>query len=243
MPVDPSPQLLGDPDELIVHTFGGDTFKASRRTHAHLWETQRLLGIFRAGAFIRVIQPPYNSSVPASAGTHDKDGCLDIEIVGWDDWYDESEFLRACGWADWVRNPLQGFGWHHHMISRGTPENRLGDLVPAQLDDFNRHALGLKGQHNSGSDPQCFDRFGKLKHSIAPIFNYADWRKDYVMTEEDFQRIATMIDNKLDAAVNRIADAVMMENVDTIETGPDKGKKVTAKAALRQTSRGHREVL
>lgn len=243
----PPPILIGDPDELITTSFGGKTFKGSRRTHTHLWETQRVLSIFRDGATIRIIQPCYNTGVVASAGTHDKDAVVDIEILGWDDWYAESDFLRTCGWADWVRDPSQGFPWHHHMASRGTPNSRLGSLVPAQLDDFNRHALGLKDQHTSGADPQCFDRAGRLRHSLSPLFNYATWKKDHVMTQEDRDwlkaTMQTMLDGQVEKTAARAADLVMAENVDTIETGPDKGKKVTVKTALRQTSRGHREVL
>ena len=44
-----------------------------------------------------------------------------------------------------------------------------------------------------------------------------------------------MIDNKLTAAVDRIANAVWAENVDTIETGPDKGKKITLTVQVKRT--------
>lgn len=247
---EPPAILLGDPDELIVTTFGGKTFKGSRRTHAHLWETQRRLTIVRPGAIIRTIQPCYNTDVDASAGTHDEDAVVDTEIIGWDDWYAESDFYRSCGWADWVRDPTQGFGWHHHQASRGTPEffsdgrRRLGIFVPGQLDDFNRHALGLKGQHDSGDDPQCFDAAGRLVHTLSPIFDYPAWRRSHEMlNDEDKAWIRTLLEGERPKVAALAAELVHAESIDTIQTGDDKGKKVSAKAALRQTSRGHREVL
>jgi hypothetical protein len=92
-----------------------------------------------------------------------------------------------------VRNPTQGdFDWHHHAIAPGLPLDRYGSLVPAQMDDYRRHALGLKGRHDSGSDPQC--RGG---HTIV-TFNYADWKDEHMpISDDQINDIATKAVNKL----------------------------------------------
>lgn len=68
-----------------------------------------------------MIQPCYNEGVDASAGTHDKDAVLDIEIVGMT-WPRAQKFLRECGWAAFWRHTGSWearSAWHIHMASLG----------------------------------------------------------------------------------------------------------------------------
>lgn len=228
--------LEGPPLERITLTFGGRTSDATRRGFAHLWEFERQAKLRWPGSTFRIIQPAFNTGVPQSAGTHDRADVWDWELLNVDNWYAESSLARDCGLADWVRDPTQGdFGWHHHAISPGLPPDMYGVLVPAQLDDYRRHALGLKGKHDSGSDPQCFAN-GKLTHELTMGFNYEGWKARYtVLNAEDKAWILDALDRKIAAALGPIGNAVMQETVDT----KPNGDKVNARTALRQSYRDH----
>lgn len=162
---------------VVRASFGGQTFRASRRTFAHLRKTNAALQQKHPGCYIRIIQPCYSDPTifTRSAGTHDEDCTLDVEIEGMSSseaqWNAAQMFLRSHGWAAFYRTPAQGFGRHIHMISipPGIATNRptlteinrgftgrgleVGAFVPAQVDDYYNHALGLKGQHDYGTDP------------------------------------------------------------------------------------------
>lgn len=138
-------------------TTSGKTAKMGRRTAAHLDWTIGVLKKRHPEARLEVIQSAYNTGVEKSAGTHDKDKALDVRIVGLG-WWEAQLFLRMCGWAAWFRYPPT-FSEHIHMISLGGPINTpVGIYIPGQIDDYYRHALGLKGQHDSGSDTSPFPR-------------------------------------------------------------------------------------
>lgn len=178
--------------DIITVQFGGKTFRCSRRTAAHLEFTAERLSERHPEARIVVIQPPYNTGVAASAGTHDFDSVLDVQIVGME-WWDAQRFLRECGWAAWVRSPPT-FSWHIHMVSLGYP-GRVGVYVPGQVDDYYRHALGLKGQHNSGADKSWFP-----PDIDATVFNFAEWEAATMpLNKDDLDKIEALLDKKVAA--------------------------------------------
>lgn len=144
---------MSDAAVIETVTIAGRIFRCSRRTAAHLLWTIDELARLHPKARLVIIQAPFNVGVAASAGTHDKDAVLDVEIVGLD-WWNAQAFLRKCGWAAWVRYPPT-FSWHIHMVSLGYP-GEVGIYVPGQVRDYYAHALGLAGQHASGSDPSWF---------------------------------------------------------------------------------------
>lgn len=153
----------------------GVSFRASSRTQQHLLHTIARLAIKHPGARLVILQPCYNTGVEQSAGTHEFDAVLDVEIVGLN-WWDAQRFLRELGWAAWFRHTgkwASPNAWHIHMISLppGIPANptaddvtaafeaiglRVGEFVPGQVDDYYAHALGLKGQHRAGIDHSWF---------------------------------------------------------------------------------------
>jgi len=153
----------------------GQKFKCSRRTAAHIDKTRyrlRKLGEKRKKTYtLRIIQGSFNTSVSASAGTHDYDACLDVQIIGMD-WYEAQKFLRRQGWAAWVRTPAQGFSWHIHMISLPKYKKRfvarVGEWVPGQIDAYYAHNDGLAG----GGSP---DNTWHPKSIINSIFRYNLW--------------------------------------------------------------------
>ena len=143
-----------DPAEVITVTLGDKTFRAGRRTAAHIAWTIAELARERPGAHLHIIQPCYNDGVAASAGTHDLDGVIDVEIVGLTG-LETQTFMRRKGWADWFRTPAQGFPAHNHAVSLGCP-GPVGIFVPGQLEDYRAHAFGLEGMHTPRSDTSWF---------------------------------------------------------------------------------------
>jgi hypothetical protein len=152
----------------------GRKFKCTKRTAAHLDRTKYRLKKKakrdNKNYYIRIIQGCYNTTVEASAGTHDFDACLDIEIVGMD-WYEAQKFLRANGLAAFVRTPAQGFSWHIHMISlppyKTNFVSRVGIYVPGQINDYYDHKNGL-----SSHAP---DNTWHPDNIRKTIFNYRLW--------------------------------------------------------------------
>lgn len=167
--------------EVITATIGGRTFRTGRRTAAHLLWTIKQLERLHPAARLVVIQPTYNVGVAASAGTHDKDSALDVQIVGLD-WWAAQRFLRAHGWAAWVREPPT-FGWHIHMLSLGCP-GPVGIFVPGQVDDYYRHTFGLKDQHNTDLDKSWFP--GDKGKPPWPVGTADQWRRDIAATIFDY---------------------------------------------------------
>lgn len=157
------------------YTIGGKTFRCSRRTYAHILDTQRRLEQNYPGCRLRIIQGCYNTNIRASAGTHDYDCCIDVEVVG-RTWAQGQTFMRNCGWAAWHRSPSQGpWGDHIHAVSLPPSSTNspsltqivaqfrrrgleVGAFVPGQVHDYYNHAIGLAGRHNIGSDKSLFPK-------------------------------------------------------------------------------------
>src|SRR5690242_15597838 len=93
-------------------TVGGKQITGSFRTIAWLDLMQRRC-VKRFGRKFRVIQGPNNTGVPQSAGTHDYDVMVDIDVPGVP-WVDVNHWWRSNGGMGWVRTPAQGFSWHLH---------------------------------------------------------------------------------------------------------------------------------
>jgi hypothetical protein len=179
-----------EPGHASEVTIAGETFRAGNRTAAHLLWTIEELDRRHPGARLRIIQTCFNIGNEASKGTHDKDAVFDVEVVGLT-WMGGQRFLRVCGWAAWFRperfkNGKRVWGDHIHMVSipsglDNTPSladvnNALDDLgievgifVPAQIDDYFAHALGLAGEHEPGLDDSFFPDDIK-----ATIFDYQE---------------------------------------------------------------------
>jgi hypothetical protein len=156
-----------------------------------------------------------------SKGTHDKCACFDVEIVGVP-WYPANRWLRRHGWWGWVRTPAQGaWGWHIHTISAGCPAPKgifvdgAGGTVSSQLDDYRRHALGLKGLHQSNIDPECRTDPG---HGFS-VFDYPAWVQGRWFEMATKADLAEVIDPRFDALNLRVdkLDALDVE-LDTVAT-------------------------
>lgn len=101
----------------------------SLRTIAHL-DHLNTLAKKKFGVGVSVIQPPYNTGVRASAGTHDYDACLDVFIPGVP-WLTAQAFFRANGFGAWWRRRKPRV-WNDHIHGFTLPP-REGKSI---ADDF-----------------------------------------------------------------------------------------------------------
>lgn len=159
---------MGPNDKILWgRTVTGKPAYMGRRTGAHLDHTIEVLARVHPGAKLHIIQSAYNTGVAASAGTHDKDACLDVYIEGLD-WWTSQAFLRKLGWAAWYRYP-PSFGRHIHMISLGYGSAPVGRFVPGQVSDYYNHKTGLVGHKN---DPSWHPA-----DISSTVFDYRDYLK------------------------------------------------------------------
>lgn len=154
-------------------TTAGRPIRGSFRTLCHMNRLNNL-ALRRFGREISVIQPDWNTTVAASAGTHDFDATWDLWIPGVDPWV-QQRFFRANGLGGWMRRPPL-FGWHYHGFTLPPREGQSisddfkvhgfkvgvyvdggyssrGRLVTSsQIADYYNHAFGLSNAHTPGSD-------------------------------------------------------------------------------------------
>jgi len=148
-------------------TTGGKAVTGSFRHICHLNRLNNL-ALRRYGREIEIIQSAYNTTVAASAGTHDYDATVDLYIPGVG-WWEQQRFFRANGLGCWYRHPPL-FGNHIHGFTLPVPEGKyrgddfkmqgtkVGVYVPGQLEDYYNHAFGLANQHRAGSDNSWFPK-------------------------------------------------------------------------------------
>lgn len=151
----------------------------------HICHLNRLnnLAVKRFGVEIVIIQPPFNKTVPASAGTHDFDMVDDLFIPGVS-WWDQQRFFRANGFWCWYRHaPLFGNHIHGGSIPPHTGNSlsdyerggfKVGVYVPGQLQDYYIHAFGLSGQHTPGIDKSWFPK--NIEATIFDLDKYVKFR-------------------------------------------------------------------
>jgi hypothetical protein len=209
---------MSDPAQIITVTLGFKTFQACRFCAAHLEDTIARLGKRFPNAQLIVIQPPWNDGVTASAGTHDKCACFDVQIVGFS-WIAAQNFLRSNGWAAWYRPAIAGlWGDHIHMVSLGCTAPR-GALVPGQVADYYARLDGLKGH---APDPTWHPAdIGRT------IFDFAQWEANMPLNTDDLAAVKLLVDKAVAEAIPSIVNAILKAPVDD-------NPAVNVKTALRQ---------
>lgn len=167
------------PNKRCSLKLNGRTYRAGFRTLCHLNRLDRLARK-KFGEGIVILQPPFNLTVRASAGTHDKDATWDLHIPGVP-WWTQQKFLRANGFGCWYRHPplfgnhIHGFTLppnhggpvHDDFKQLGTKVGKYVDggvstvgrlVTSSQLVDYYNHAFGLSGQHAKGSDKSWYPK-------------------------------------------------------------------------------------
>src|SRR5690606_15237895 len=105
----------------------------------------------KSGVRPTIVQGAYmgSSGAAASAGTHERSGCLDLRT--WDLTEDQrTKWMRAArsiGWAAWYRTSAQGFDPHMHVLLLGEP-----DMHPDARDQEAQYRAGLNGLASRGRD-------------------------------------------------------------------------------------------
>jgi len=157
-PQDPTRMVYWEHESMYGHPV-----KGSLRTISHLdWMSSRAEKIF--GQRIVVIQTAYNTTVPASKGTHDGDACMDWYIPGVP-WWRTQRFGRVHGDGCWYRYP-PSFPNHIHGFTLPTGQRfktKVGiyidggisqfgrQVTSSQLDDYYNHRTGLVGHAHDSS--------------------------------------------------------------------------------------------
>lgn len=173
-PQDPRRMVLWEHESMYGHQV-----KGSLRTIAHLdWMSARAEKRF--GSRIVVIQPPFNTTVAASAGTHDFDACIDWYIPGVP-WYTLQRFGRVHGHGCYYRKPPL-FPNHIHGFTLPVGrrfKTKVGvyidgglslyghQVASSQLSDYYKH-LDALADHSH--DPSWFP-----KNIDGTIFNLATY--------------------------------------------------------------------
>ncbi|GLY69077.1 peptidoglycan-binding protein [Amycolatopsis taiwanensis] len=125
-------------------TYHGVT--VNERTKAMLQAAEGLL----SRQFV-LTQGSYNpGGDPASAGTHDGGGVVDISVSGMTEATQTTvvRTLRQVGFAAWRRTPSQGdWGYHIHAVAVSDT-----DLSPPAQHQVGDYYLGLNGLANRGPD-------------------------------------------------------------------------------------------
>lgn len=164
-------------------TMYGRSIKGSFRTLCHMNRLNNL-SLRRFGVQIVIIQSDWNTTVAASAGTHDRDSVWDCYIPGVS-WWEQQRFFRANGFGCWYRHPPM-FGNHLHGMTLPVPEGRsrgddfaargfrVGVYVPGQLEDYYNHAFGLSGMHSPGSDRSWYPR--DIRDTVFDLSRYVKCR-------------------------------------------------------------------
>jgi hypothetical protein len=140
----------------VVHhvTWNGSTFSAGSYLLAALFALQDWLDRRHPGLYVYVIQGAWNTGVELSAGTHDKDGVVDVAIVsrrtGRRVWLRGQRWLRINHFYAWWRHAGSWFSaslWHFHMIVVGITSAgcSVGYLIPGQISDAQQGRSGLVG--------------------------------------------------------------------------------------------------
>lgn len=175
-----------------------------------------------AGHEFVVTQGSYQSTVAASAGTHDGGGAVDLRWCGHDACI---KALRLAGFAAWHRHPGQS-DWPHHIHAVLVDHPSLAPSAARQVDDYR---AGRNGLANNGTDdgPRITpipvyrwqeEDFDMDKNEARDLFREvlreelaADRKKD----RERMTRLIKMLDKiraeAKDDATKRDLDAVVRE--------------------------------
>lgn len=131
------------PSDYRVVRFRG--VKVNVRTRVMIERAESYMKKMGLGKKLSFSQGSYNTSVAASAGTHDGGGALDIRILGYSSKNADKvvKALRMAGFAAWRRGVADPFAPHIHAIAIG--DKRAAPLARSQVAEYFRGGDGLVG--------------------------------------------------------------------------------------------------
>ena len=134
--------LFGNQRVKIGEYANGSPKYVTRRHYVKIRLAEKKLGYP-----LTVVQGSYNTTVKASAGTHDGGGCLDLTPF---DWERKCRVFRELGDAAWHRPALPGvWSEHIHTVDLGCTD--LKTVAKGQVEDYKKQRDGLKSHRH---DPQ-----------------------------------------------------------------------------------------
>ncbi|MEW5738249.1 MAG: peptidoglycan-binding protein [Myxococcota bacterium] len=140
------------------------------RTREMLQRAERYARAMGAPGRFTVTQGSYNTSVSASAGTHDGGGALDIRISGYSTTTADKmvKALRMAGFAAWRRGVGDGFAPHIHAIAIG--DRQASSIAKSQVREYFQGGDGLVGSRRD-------IHLGSVGHNVGrPV---PDWARRF----------------------------------------------------------------
>jgi hypothetical protein len=180
------------------------------------------------GFGFEVMQGAYNWDVPASAGTHDYDRCID-GFIPRVDWWESQHFLRGvCHQEAYYRYPAVGFPYHIHMISSHKYNTRVGIYVPRQREDYANHRNALS---DHSWDPTWFP-------TPRVAFDYTAWKKEIQnmpISDAEWTKIRAIVNQEVSQGVTNGLDRLFARKTDVQQD--DGSGKVTVGDAFNRLAR------
>lgn len=131
------------PSDYRIVNFRG--VKVNVRTRVMIERAESYMRQMGINSRLSFSQGSYNTSVSASAGTHDGGGALDIRINGLSSATADNvvKALRMAGFAGWRRGVNDSFSPHIHAIAMG--DTRATQVAKNQVSEYRRGGDGLVG--------------------------------------------------------------------------------------------------
>lgn len=191
------------PCQVQTVTWNGRTFTAGAMLLAALFAFQEWLDRAHPGLYVYVIQGAYNTDVAASAGTHDKDGCVDTLVLnrrtGKRVWVRAQWWWRTHHFYCWWRHAgswLSPSKWHFHQIVVGIEAARcpVGEFVPGQISDAIAGNSGLVGHLRDATRRPA-------RYTPFPYRKWVERKEEEAMglSEEDWKRMEKLVADKVEA--------------------------------------------
>jgi len=219
---------FGNPDRKVKWSklsIYSHTVYGSLRSIAHLDDTSKKSDK-HFGHEVEIIQGAYNTTIAASAGTHDYDACYDV-FIPMQDWSESQRFLRSQGWAAWWRYPPIMTN-HIHMVSLGYT-TRVGTYVPGQVSDYYAHRDGMAGH--------APDNTWHPENIRETIFDYDKWHRemegDMPLDDQDLDRIVHRLTPVIREEVNKAIEKAIPDIAAEVMNSHVNKEGATARAALR----------
>lgn len=125
----------------------------------------------KLGYELSIVQGPWNDDVDASAGTHDKDGGVDLAPY---QAKKKCTIARRNSWAMWIR-PARAGVWGKHLHGGLKQARPMADLLNWQINT----AYPNKWDGLSGNNIDNFP-----VHPPLEVFDYNEWWHDQLLDQK-----------------------------------------------------------
>lgn len=184
-------------------TVDGKTVNKRTAAMLRLWQFNSLTDFY-------VLQGSYNSSVGASAGTHDGGGAVDLSVHGLGSLSSKKYHVkqgRLAGFAAWYRPTISGL-WSEHIHAIAIGDDEMSSGARTQVIEYYNGDDGLAGSGND-QDPRVYPipvyPHVPLK-KISLLVAYRQFKAKKPAPRTTVKRIQWVLNEKTDATL--ICDGV-----------------------------------